>query len=372
MLSGVRVLDLTRLLPGPFCSLLLADYGAEVIKIEDPVQGDALRDFPPRVGETGAYYAALNQGKRSMTLDLKDSAARDAFLKLCESADVVLEGFRPGVATRLGVGPEQVRAHHPRMVYASLSGFGQTGPWRDRPGHDLTYLALSGALSQLLPPGKPATLPGLQVADQAGAMYAAFAIMMALWRRERTGQGATLDVAMLDGALSWLPFAASRAQAQGMASPPGTTELTGALARYGVYLAADGGRVALAALEDKFWRAFCQAADHPEWLEERSEPRLQAAVAAFFAAQPRAHWEAWALERDLCLEPVLELHEALRHPQIVARGLPRAGRIGPAVPWPGAGAETMVAPRGADTERILASLGLDEAEIRRWRQRGAI
>lgn len=374
-LEGVRVLDLSRLLPGPYCSMLLADYGAEVIKVEDPGLGDYLRWYPPMVEETSAYFVALNRNKKSVTLNLKDPEGVALLRRLAETADVVLESFRPGVADRLGVGYSDLKAMNPRLIYCSLTGYGQTGPYRDRSGHDLNYMALAGALAQLRPgPDALPILPGVQMADIAGAMYAAQSITMALFARERSGAGAYLDVAMLDAAMSWLPFVAARTFAEGTAPRPGITELNGALARYGVYGTADGKAVALGALEDKFWHAFCAAAGHPEWVKEPSEDTLRRALSEFFTGRSRDEWAAWAREKDLCLEPVLEFDESLDHPQVQARRLVATNQLRSPVPFPGvdAGPRTPSPRLGEHTAEILGELGLDPSEVQSLRERAVL
>lgn len=374
-LEGVKVLDLSRLLPGPYCSMLLADYGAEVIKVEDPGLGDYLRWIPPLIEETSAYFRVLNRNKKSVTLNLKDPEGVAILRRLAEKADVVLEGFRPGVADRLGVGYADLKAVNPRLIYCSLTGYGQTGPYRDRSGHDLNYMALAGALDQLRP-GADALpiLPGVQVADIAGAMYAAQSITMALFARERTGEGTYLDVAMLDAAMSWLPFVAARTFAAGAAPRPGSTELNGALARYAVYRTADGGAVALAALEEKFWHAFCAAAGHPEWRQERSVETLRQSLAAFFAGRTRDEWAAWAEDKDVCLEPVLDFREALEHPQVRARELAAVDQLRSPVPYPGveAGPRTPSPRLGEHTAEILAELGIDSSQVQSLRERAVL
>lgn len=369
-LSGIRVLDFSRLLPGPFCSMLLADYGAEVIKIEDPASGDYLREVPPLVNGTGAYFQALNRNKKSLSLDLKAREGVEIVHSLAQTADVVLETFRPGVADRLGIGHEALRQVNSRLVYCSLTGYGQTGPYRERSGHDLNYLALAGALDQFAaaPEALP-ILPGLQLADMAGAMYAAFGIAMALQERERTGTGRYLDVAMLDGVLSWLPFAAARTHLQGHAPRVGETELTGATARYAVYRTSDERSVALAALETKFWQRFCEASGHLEWLTT-TEALLKHELSMFFAKKTQAEWIAWAEGKDLCLEPVLALHETLAHPQVRARGMAQPPGLGPVIPLAGAGPHSPVPGLGEHTTAILGGLGMNEDEQKVLRDRG--
>lgn len=372
-LEGVRVLDLSRLLPGPYCSLLLADYGAEVIKVEDPGLGDYLRAIPPLVEGTSAYFQALNRNKQSLTLNLKDPEGVALFRRLAKEADVVLESFRPGVADRLGVGYQDLQAVNASLVYCAVTGYGQTGPLRDRSGHDLNYMALSGALAQLTGEAGP-ILPGVQVADMAGAMYGAFSIMMALYAREKSGKGTFLDVAMLDSAMTFLPFAAARARAQGRAPRVGETELTGAVAHYGTYRTKDGRFVALGALEEKFWRAFCLAAEHPDWLLERSQSTLREVLSSFFLTRTQAEWAEWAVGKDICLDPVLELHEAFQHPQIQARGMVDAQALSAAVPFPGAavGPSTPAPKLGEHTDAILRQLGLSDAQRDELRARAVL
>lgn len=203
-LTGIRVLDLSRLLPGPFCSMILADFGAEVIKIEEPVRGDYMRSIPPLARQEGAVFLAVNRNKKSLTLNLKTEAGRCIFMQLARTADVLLEGFRPGVMARLGLDYAALREVNPRLVYCSLSGYGQAGPYHQRAGHDLNYIALGGVLSLLGGEDCPPTVPGVQLADLCGGLWAALAITLALLARERTGAGQYLDVAMLDSVVSLL------------------------------------------------------------------------------------------------------------------------------------------------------------------------
>lgn len=333
-MNGVRVIDLSRLLPGPFATLCLQGLGATVVKVEDPAGGDYLRHVPPAIGGNGAWFAALNRGKRSVALDLKQPAGRDALLALLGDADVLVESFRPGVLARLGLAPELLRARFPRLVIASLTGFGQDGPWASLPGHDLGYCALAGALGD----GEPA-VPRLQWADlAAGGLCAALRIASALYDRERTGQGAWLDVAMLDG----LVGAQQTQHASRVAGAEPDRLLTGGTPVYGLYRCADGGWVSVAALEPPFLAVLRAATDD---LSAEGLARL-------FASAPR---DAWA-ERlgGACVVPVLRLDEVPDHPQVAARRL--FGTDG--LPHPPTGpVEGPVPALGEHTEAELARVG---------------
>lgn len=379
-LEGVRVLDLSRLLPGPYCSMLLADYGAEVLKVEDPGIGDYLRATPPMQEGESVYFGGINRNKQSLTLNLKDPEGVAIFRRLAEAADVVLESFRPGVAERLGIGYEALKAQNPGLVYCSLTGYGQTGPMRDRSGHDLNYVALAGQLDQESSfaeifdgEAPPTRMPSLQVADMAGAMYAAFSIVAALLGRERSGQGTYLDVAMLDAALSLQPLQVAEALALGSRRPVGV--LSGMSPRYHVYWTQDGHAMALGALEDKFWEAFCEAACHPEWRQMDGGKRsygLHTELAAFFRERTREEWVEWARDKDVCLEPVSSIPEALEQPQVKARGLVKEGAMRSPVPIPGenVGQRTPAPRLGEHTDAVLRELGLSGEEIRALHERG--
>jgi alpha-methylacyl-CoA racemase len=261
-LSDVRVLDLTRLLPGGFCSLLLADFGADVVKVEDTGMGDYVRWAPPyygsdddqALGTRSALYLALNRGKRSIRLDLKSEGGRDALLRLARHHDVVLESFRPGVLDRLGCGYEALRDVNPRLVYCAITGYGQTGPNTARAGHDMNYLGLNGLLGITGERDGPPIQSAGQIADLGGgAMMAAFGVMAALRERERSGEGQLVDVSMTDGALSWLAMVAAQYLCDGRVPRRGEGSLTGGFLCYLPYEAADGW-VTCGALEPKFWR----------------------------------------------------------------------------------------------------------------------
>ena len=297
-LAGVRILDLTRLLPGPFCTMLLADFGADVIKVEEPHRGDYIREWQPRIGQNSGFHVVLNRNKRSLTLNLKAPEGKEIFRQLARQADVVLEGFRPGVMARLGLGYESLRALNPRLIFAALSGYGNHGPRAQRAGHDINYLALSGILSYSGRDGR-ATLPGVQIADLGGgALLAAFSLVMALLVRERQGAGQYLDISMLDGSFMWNCLRWGKYLADGQIPRPGDDVLNHGFACYNLYATKDGRYMSLGALEPQFWRAFSKAVAHPEWdranyLEPgpHQEP-LKEAVAALFGerTQARSGW----------------------------------------------------------------------------------
>ncbi len=393
-LAGVRVLDLSRLLPGGFCSLLLADHGADVLKVEDLGAGDYIRASPPMIegvarSASSAMFLALNRNKRSMRIDLKHRAGRDVLLALAREHDVVLESFRPGVLGRLGVGYEALRAANPQIVLCSITGYGQHGPLRDRAGHDLNYVGLAGVLGLTGAHGGPPIQAAAQIADLGGgATMAAFAILAALRERDRSGEGQHIDVAMTDGALSWLSLVAAR-QLAGATSPRrGGEELAGAIACYRPYECSDGGWVTLAALEAPFWAAWCRGVGRGDLIEHRRAgpgSRAQAAVEAIFAARTRAQWEQFARVHECCLEPVLDLDEVLASEHVAAREMvvamdqPGAQRPVSQLGSPIKLSRTPADPHrlpgpqlGEHTEAVLREAGYDERQIAALLRDGAV
>ena len=384
-LSDIRVLDLTRLLPGGFCSLLLADLGADVVKVEDTGLGDYIRWAPPYYGDAeqealgtrSAPYLALNRGKRSIRLDLKQEAGRDALLRLVGEFDVVLESFRPGVLDRLGCGYEAMREANPRIVYCPITGYGQTGRHAQRAGHDLNYLALVGLLSLTGEPGGRLIQSAGQIADiGGGALMAAIGVLAALRERDRSGEGQLVDVSMADGALSWLAMPAAAYLCDGRVPQRGAEQLTGGFVCYLPYEAADGW-VTCGALESKFWRRFCEATGHPELIDKQFErPGSEAwrQIANLFRSRTRAEWRAFNDEHDAMIEPVLDLRQALAselvhgREMVVEVGQPEFGPIRllgsplklsrtPADP-------TRPAPAlGEHTEDVLRDAGFSDEEV---------
>lgn len=365
-LDGVRVLDLSRLLPGGYCTLLLADHGADVIKVEDTGAGDYAR-------ADAAAFASLNRGKRSIQLDLKSEGGRDAFLRLAESADVVVESFRPGVLDRLGVGWTVLHALNPRLVYCAITGYGQDGPLRSRAGHDLDYLARAGVLALSGEADGPPVQAAAQIADIAGgALMAAFGILAAL----RSGEGQFVDISMTDGALSLLAMPAAQLLAGGPSPRRGEQVLGGRLLCYRPYRCADGW-VAMGALEPKFWAAFCRGVGREDLIGHQFDAPggdAHREVEAVIAQRTRAEWEAFNVEHDCCLEPVLELEETLASQQVAARGMVAGGLLATPVKLSATPASyTRGGPPGLGehTDELLAAAGYAPGEIAALREAGA-
>jgi alpha-methylacyl-CoA racemase len=386
-LDGVRVLDLTRLLPGGFCTLLLADLGADVLKVEDTAGGDYIRWMPPyyggeseqREGTASAYFLALNRNKRSLRLNLKDERGRDVLLRLVEDYDVAVESFRPGVMDRLGVGYEALRARNPRVIYCPISGYGQDGPLTGRSGHDTNYLALNGLLGLTGRRGGPPIQSAGQIADLGGGgLMAAVGILAALHERERSGEGQLVDISMTDGALSWLAMVAARYFAEGRMPRRGEPELAGGIACYFPYETKDGQWVSLGALEPKFWQNWCKGVGRPDLIEkqfEHPDSDAGAEIAAVFKERTRDEWTAFAGEHDCCLEPILDIDEVLDSELVRARGMvveldqPGIGpvrQVGAPIKLSRTPADTTgAAPAlGADTDDVLREVGIDPQPLR--------
>jgi crotonobetainyl-CoA:carnitine CoA-transferase CaiB-like acyl-CoA transferase len=388
-LAGLRVLDLSRLLPGGYATLILADLGADVIKVEEPGRGDYIRWMPPfaSTGESGAHLA-LNRGKRSLTCNLKTEDGREILRELVRTADVLVESFRPGVMARLGVGYDDLKAVNPRLVYAAISGYGATGPYVDKAGHDINYLAYAGALSFS---GHAATgpwPPGLQIGDLGGGgMHALIAILVALHVRERTGTGQFCDVSMTDGLLSWLTIHAGEFAVSGRPPRPGAQTLNGGMAWYGVYACADGKHLAVGALEPQFFRALVEALGVPELegmhLDRERQDDVRRRLAEVFAARPREEWLDVLGDLDTCVAPVLDLAEAFADPSAQARGMVVPSELADGSTIPTVGVIPRLSdtpgrvggppsPLGADTDALLAELGRGPDGIAALRAAGAV
>jgi alpha-methylacyl-CoA racemase len=391
-LSDIRVLDLSRLLPGGFCSLMLADFGAEVLKVEDTGMGDYIRWSPPYYegaedSAKSALYLALNRGKRSIRVNLKEERGREVLLKLVKEHDVLLESFRPGVLDRLGVGYDRLHEENPGLVYCAITGYGQDGPYRDRSGHDMNYLGLIGLLGLTGEKDGPPIMSGGQIADLGGgALMAAFGILAALHERERSGEGQLVDVSMADGALSWLALVAGRYLADGMVPKRGEPELAGGLVCYRPYACKDGW-VTLGALEPKFWQAWCRGVGREDLIEkqfERPGSEAHAEVERIFLERTRDEWQQFATRNDCCLEPVLDIAEALDSELVRARemvvelhqpgveepvrqlGVPvKLSRTPGKVDKPGPAL-------GEHTDEVLQTLGYSAGEIDALKEAGAV
>jgi len=381
-LSGIKVLDLSRLLPGPLASLVLADLGAEVDKVEDAQGGDYLRIMPPQIGDTSSVFMALNRNKRSAVIDLKKPKGKAALLRLVEKYDVVLEQFRPGVLDRLGLSHATLREANPKLVVCALTGYGQNGPLAQRAGHDLNYLARGGVLGFQGPANGAPTVPGFQLADVSGGLYAVIGIMGALMERARTGQGSIVDVAMIETAM---PFAiAGFGLLFGGHSPMrGNEALLGGIAPYATYLTKDGKAMSLASLEPKFWMQFCEGAgielDMTALMPGDHQGPIKAKLTALFLTKTQAEWVQFASERDCCLEPVLTPEEAQADLHLAARKM----FFEMDSPWgkipqlrtpltPVDRAHTPAPRSGEHTDAILREGGLSDEEIAAARAEGAV
>lgn len=376
-LQGVRVLDLSRLLPGPYCTQLLGDLGADVIKVEEPAGGDPARHAAPLLDGVGAIFLHVNRNKRSLAVNLKAAEGREILLKLVDQADILVESFRPGVMDRLRLGYPALRERNPRLVYASLSGFGQTGPLRDRPAHDLNYLALAGIIGLNAPRDGQPIPPAVQIADLGGATLAAVGILAAVVARDRTGLGQAVDVSLYASAVAWLPTLLGVYQAEQRSPRPGEPPLSGGLPQYDVYPTSDGRAITVGALEPKFYANLLEAIGRPE-LSDQPPDQARTELRAVFASRTQAEWVALLSEVETCFAPVNTLEEALAEPQARASGLliEDGGRtqLGP----PFAYSETPASVRrpppelGEHTLEVLAEVGIHADEARRLADAGVV
>jgi alpha-methylacyl-CoA racemase len=381
LLQGARVLDLTRLLPGGYATMLLADLGAEVIKIEAPGAGDWLREPSPVFGGTNALFAQINRNKKSLVLDLKSGEGREVLLRLAERSAALVEGFRPGVAARLGIDYGAVRKRCPRIVYCSLSGYGQTGPYRDRPGHDLNYVGEAGLLG--VADGQDPRVPPLPFSDLAGAIFTALTMAAGMKGASETGTGAYIDLGMSDTIVSLLTL--HFAQMFQAGKPPSLADayLLGGHPCYTVYRAADGKHLTIGALEPKFWESLCKALGRPEYMARQHEPEMREKILAdfraVFATRTRDEWLSALDAADVPVGTVRTLDEVHRSEQAEARGLfHQRGADMKEVAFPAEihGAqecEDRPAPRlGEHTDEVLKLAGYSAKEISELRARGIV
>ena len=368
-LKDILVLDFSTLLPGPMATLMLAEAGAEVVKFERPVTGEDARHTDPKIEGESIGFAVLNQGKRSVAIDLKAQDTMDVLRPLLEKADVLVEQFRPGVMERLGLGYEAVRAINPALIYCSITGYGQTGPKALAAGHDLNYVGDAGILSLSSGTEDSPTMPFGLVADIGGGTYPAVVnILLALIARQQSGQGTHLDIAMAEGAFTFAYWAHAQGVVAGQDIQNGGSRLTGGLARYRLYTAADGRKIAVGAIEEKFWQVFCDVIDQPQDLrDDLSDPETCAAeVARRLGREPSTHWGPLLVAADCCCSVVKTPAEAARDPHFNARGvfdrkLSIAGQQAPSLPLPiaaefrsSAGETGRASPLGKDNIRYGA------------------
>ncbi|MFN8349686.1 MAG: CaiB/BaiF CoA-transferase family protein [Spirosomataceae bacterium] len=337
-LQGIRILDLTRLLPGPLGTMLMADMGAEVIKIEDPNHPDYVRVFPPYLHGESVNYLSFNRSKLSVALDYQSKAGKTVFLELIKTADVVIEQFRPGFLDKLGIGYATAKTINPRIIYVSVTGYGQTGPYAHLAGHDLNYMAYSGILGLTGEPEKAPVVPGVQLADIAGGSYmTVIAALSALHARIRTGEGQHVDVSMTDAVMPLLSAAYALEAGGSTPAERGKMPLSGGLPNYGVYGCQDGKYIALGTLEPKFWGKFCLLVNRPDWItwilpeNEDALAEFKANIGHLFNSQPQCYWVKLGQQHDLLLSPVYDLKELENDPHLQARQMilhqqhPRAG-----------------------------------------------
>jgi crotonobetainyl-CoA:carnitine CoA-transferase CaiB-like acyl-CoA transferase len=387
-LEGMRVLDLTRLLPGPYGTVLLADMGADVIKVEDPAGGDYLRLNPPHAPDgTGIHFHTINRNKRSITLDLKQKEGKELLVELAGWAEVLVEQFRPGVMERLGLGYETIKEVNPSIIYCSITGYGQDGPYRDVAGHDINYLGYAGVLGMSGHRGGPPVVSSVQIADLAGGgMFAALSVLMAYVHRQKTGEGQHLDVSMLDGSMSWLTINTGEYFITGEAPERGEQVLHGAWPCYDVYEAKDG-YMSVGALEPKFWKRLCEIMGRPDYASEQFNPDMREDISGWLAGKfrekNRAQWMELLGSEDCCVGPILSLDETEADPQVKHRRMivevddERLGRwktLGIPVKFsrtPGS-IRTRAPKLGEHTDEILQMLGCPLEEIQRLRTQGVV
>lgn len=324
-LEGIRILDLSRYLPGPLATQMLADFGAEVIKVEDR-KGELGRYLPPMLDGTGAPFYSVNRNKKSLTLDLKSEQGREIFRRLAQNSDVIVDQFRPGVMDKLGLGYESLKDINPALIYCSLTGYGLNGPMRDAAGHDLNYLSIAGVTGLNGSADSGPAMSGVQIADVAGgSLYSVIAILMALEARHKTGKGQLCDVAMMDGALSLLSYTIGSWAGSGIVPQRGNELLSGGFATYNIYKCKDGGYVSLGAVEHKFWAEFCKKIGKEEYIslqiDREKQVQIKEDIQEIMLQKSRDEWVDFFADSDICFTPVLDLDEVSNHPQVLARNM---------------------------------------------------
>ena len=385
LLEGVRILDLTWYLP---YTTTLADFGAEVIKVEPPKRGDPARKIPPLIEGESLYFINVNRNKKSVTLNLRTEKGREIFYRLSKTADVIIESFRPGVAKRLGIDYETIKSVNPRIIYVSVTGYGQVGPYRDFPGHDVNYISIAGILDATGQYGGPPIIPGVQIADLNGCLLATIAILIALRARDKTGKGQYIDLSLTHGVIWWLTHLAPAYFATGKPPERGGTILTGYYPCYNVYETKDGKYVSIGCLEEHFWRNLCKALGKEEFIEHQwatgeKREEIFRQLKEIFKTKTRDEWFKELAEADVPIAPVYSLDEVFKDPQILSKKVveeithPKIGRVRvlstpielPETP----GVVREPAPAlGQHTREILKSLGYSDEEIEGFEKEGVI
>jgi len=377
-LSGLTVLDLSRLLPGPFCSMILADHGARVIAIED-------KRF---AGEAGGNSAVL-RNKEHITLNLKSEKGREIFFKMARSADIILEGFRPGVTKRLGVDYDSVKKINPKIIYCSISGYGQTGPYSDVAGHDVNYLSVAGVLDLIGGKDHPPSIPGIQIADLAGGgMYAGIGILMALYARQQTGTGQYIDISMTDGSMSLLSLVLSIKQFTGLPVKRSDSFLSHRYACYNTYETADKRYISIGAVENRFWKNLCNYFDKPEYIALQYDDGVRGEIIDFlrqkFKQKPLAKWREEFDGLDICWGPVRSLDEAMEDPLFKEREMVvdlKDSTNGKMIKFLGVPVKLSDTPGsvrklppafGEDTAAILKEYGYSDENVKEFEKQGII
>jgi len=377
-LTGIKILDFSTLLPGPYATQLLADMGAEVLRVESPTRPDLVKFMPPNVGGVSAAHASLNRNKQSIAIDLKHAQAQEIIHKLVKDYDIIIEQFRPGVMQRLGLDYETLKQKQTKLIYCSITGYGQTGPLKDRAGHDINYLALSGLASYSGRKETGPVLSGTQIADIAGGSHhAVMAIQAAIIQRAVTGEGQYLDISMSDAALALTTMFGASALAGGQTPALGSEMLNGGLF-YDYYETADGRYLSLGSLEPVFATKVLKALDMTNWMPKLADQRLEAQkevrekLSEVFKQQTLAHWVALFDPLDACVEPVLSLDEAFEHPHFKARGMITSAvntkgehmtQLNSALPFESDKKFKVGANLGADTACVLENMGYSQADI---------
>ncbi|MFC1849948.1 CaiB/BaiF CoA transferase family protein [candidate division CSSED10-310 bacterium] len=385
LLNGIRILDLTRLLPGPMCTLFLADMGAEVIKIEQPGVGDYIRWVPPLHKQEGVAFLALNRNKKSICLDIKKEQGREIFMKLVADSDVIIESFRPGVTERIGIDYQRVVLTKPDMIYCSLTGFGQESPYRNRADHDINYLALSGLFHYFFLAQDQPVVPPIQLADVGGGSFpAAIGILAALVNRNKTGKGEYIDVSMLDGLMTWSSLLSAAYFSGGREPKIGEGLLAGEYPCYNLYRTADDRFISVGTIEPKFWVSFLKVIGRPDlknkqFAEGEEATDIRAEIQNIIEQEPLSYWQERFSGENQCVEPLLTLSEALTQQHVVQRGLlktlhhPTEGdiqQIGHPLKYTQSAQKNDTHPPklGEHTQEILQQLGFNQDDIKQLKE----